>query len=42
MTGMLHGLPILPLILFVLTYLGLALGGVPFLKLDRTGFPGTG
>jgi Na+/H+ antiporter NhaD/arsenite permease-like protein len=33
-----HGLPLLPLILFVLTYLGLALGGVPFLKLDRTGF----
>ena len=33
-----HGLPILPLILFALTYAGLALGGVPFLKLDRTGF----
>ncbi|HEX4964288.1 MAG TPA: SLC13 family permease [Thermoanaerobaculia bacterium] len=33
-----HGLPPLPLILFILTYLGLALGGVPFLKLDRTGF----
>jgi Na+/H+ antiporter NhaD/arsenite permease-like protein len=33
-----HGLPILPLLLFGLTYAGLALGGVPFLKLDRTGF----
>ncbi|HSS77165.1 MAG TPA: SLC13 family permease [Thermoanaerobaculia bacterium] len=33
-----HGLPILPLLLFALTYAGLALGGVPFLKLDRTGF----
>jgi Na+/H+ antiporter NhaD/arsenite permease-like protein len=30
--------PILPLVLFVLTYLGLALGRVPGLKLDRTGF----
>jgi Na+/H+ antiporter NhaD/arsenite permease-like protein len=33
-----HGLPILPLVLFAATYIGLALGGVPFLKLDRTGF----
>jgi Na+/H+ antiporter NhaD/arsenite permease-like protein len=33
-----HSPPLLPLILFILTYLGLALGGVPFLKLDRTGF----
>lgn len=30
--------PLLPLVLFVLTYLGLALGRVPGLKLDRTGF----
>ena len=30
--------PILPLVLFVLTYAGLALGRVPGLKLDRTGF----
>ena len=28
----------LPLLLFVLTYLGLALGRIPGLKLDRTGF----
>ena len=33
-----HGLPVLPLLLCVLTYAGLALGGVPWLKLDRTGF----
>ncbi len=33
-----HALPLLPLVLFILTYLGLAVGGVPFLKLDRTGF----
>ncbi|HSG41228.1 MAG TPA: anion transporter [Thermoanaerobaculia bacterium] len=32
------GLHPLPLILFVLTYLGLALGRIPGLKLDRTGF----
>ncbi len=32
------GLDPLPLILFVLTYLGLALGRIPGLKLDRTGF----
>jgi Na+/H+ antiporter NhaD/arsenite permease-like protein len=31
-------LPVLPLVLFVLTYLGLALGRVPGLGLDRTGF----
>lgn len=31
-------MPLLPLLLFVLTYLGLALGRVPPLKLDRTGF----
>jgi Na+/H+ antiporter NhaD/arsenite permease-like protein len=30
--------PLLPLILFVLTYAGLALGRVPGLALDRTGF----
>lgn len=30
--------PILPLALFVLTYLGLALGRIPGLALDRTGF----
>jgi Na+/H+ antiporter NhaD/arsenite permease-like protein len=30
--------PLLPLILFLLTYLGLALGRIPPLKLDRTGF----
>lgn len=30
--------PVLPLVLFVLTYTGLALGRVPGLKLDRTGF----
>lgn len=30
--------PLLPLILFVLTYLGLALGRIPGLALDRTGF----
>ncbi|HJX28471.1 MAG TPA: SLC13 family permease [Thermoanaerobaculia bacterium] len=36
---MLHGaMPLLPLILFVLTYLGLALGRIPPLRLDRTGF----
>jgi Na+/H+ antiporter NhaD/arsenite permease-like protein len=29
---------ILPLLLFILTYLGLALGRIPPLKLDRTGF----
>jgi Na+/H+ antiporter NhaD/arsenite permease-like protein len=33
-----HGLHPLPLLIFILTYAGLALGGVPFLKLDRTGF----
>jgi len=33
-----RGLPIFPLLLFALTYAGLALGGVPWLKLDRTGF----
>jgi Na+/H+ antiporter NhaD/arsenite permease-like protein len=32
------GPPPLPLILFVLTYAGLALGRIPGLKLDRTGF----
>lgn len=32
------GLDPLPLILFALTYLGLALGRIPGLKLDRTGF----
>jgi Na+/H+ antiporter NhaD/arsenite permease-like protein len=32
------GLDPLPLVLFVLTYLGLALGRIPGLKLDRTGF----
>lgn len=31
-------MPLLPLILFVLTYLGVALGRIPPLKLDRTGF----
>jgi Na+/H+ antiporter NhaD/arsenite permease-like protein len=31
-------LPVLPLVLFVVTYLGLALGRIPGLKLDRTGF----
>jgi Na+/H+ antiporter NhaD/arsenite permease-like protein len=31
-------LPVLPLVLFVLTYLGLALGRIPGLALDRTGF----
>jgi Na+/H+ antiporter NhaD/arsenite permease-like protein len=31
-------LPLLPLVLFALTYLGLALGRLPGLKLDRTGF----
>lgn len=31
-------MPLLPLLLFVLTYLGLALGRIPPLKLDRTGF----
>ena len=31
-------MPPLPLILFALTYLGLALGRIPPLKLDRTGF----
>jgi Na+/H+ antiporter NhaD/arsenite permease-like protein len=31
-------MPLLPLILFVLTYLGLALGRIPPLRLDRTGF----
>ena len=31
-------MPLLPLLLFALTYLGLALGRVPPLKLDRTGF----
>jgi len=30
--------PVLPLALFALTYLGLALGRLPGLKLDRTGF----
>jgi Na+/H+ antiporter NhaD/arsenite permease-like protein len=30
--------PLLPLILFLLTYLGLALGRIPPLRLDRTGF----
>jgi len=30
--------PLLPLILFALTYLGLALGRIPGLALDRTGF----
>lgn len=30
--------PLLPLILFVLTYIGLALGRIPGLALDRTGF----
>lgn len=30
--------PLVPLVLFVLTYLGLALGRIPGLKLDRTGF----
>ncbi|HEV2855023.1 MAG TPA: SLC13 family permease [Thermoanaerobaculia bacterium] len=30
--------PILPLVLFVLTYVGLALGRIPGLALDRTGF----
>lgn len=30
--------PLLPLILFTLTYLGLALGRIPGLALDRTGF----
>jgi Na+/H+ antiporter NhaD/arsenite permease-like protein len=30
--------PLLPLILFLLTYMGLALGRVPPLRLDRTGF----
>jgi Na+/H+ antiporter NhaD/arsenite permease-like protein len=33
-----HSPPLLPLILFVLTYLGLALGRIPGLALDRTGF----
>jgi len=31
-------LPLLPLVLFVLTYVGLALGRIPGLALDRTGF----
>ena len=31
-------MPLLPLLLFVLTYLGLALGRIPPLKLDRSGF----
>jgi Na+/H+ antiporter NhaD/arsenite permease-like protein len=31
-------LPLLPLILFALTYVGLALGRIPGLALDRTGF----
>lgn len=31
-------MPLLPLLLFALTYLGLALGRIPPLKLDRTGF----
>ena len=31
-------MPLLPLFLFVLTYLGLALGRIPPFKLDRTGF----
>lgn len=31
-------MPPLPLVLFALTYLGLALGRIPPLKLDRTGF----
>src|ERR1700710_1924414 len=30
--------PLLPLILFALTYVGLALGRIPGLGLDRTGF----
>ncbi len=30
--------PLLPLILFILTYIGLALGRIPGLALDRTGF----
>jgi Na+/H+ antiporter NhaD/arsenite permease-like protein len=30
--------PVLPLVLFVLTYVGLALGRIPGLALDRTGF----
>jgi len=33
-----HSPSLLPLILFVLTYLGLALGRIPGLALDRTGF----
>jgi Na+/H+ antiporter NhaD/arsenite permease-like protein len=31
-------LPLLPLVLFLLTYLGLALGRIPPFKLDRSGF----
>ncbi len=31
-------LPLLPLVLFILTYLGLALGRIPPFKLDRSGF----
>lgn len=31
-------MPILPLVLFALTYLGLAVGRIPPFKLDRTGF----
>jgi Na+/H+ antiporter NhaD/arsenite permease-like protein len=30
--------PVLPLVLFLITYLGIALGRIPPLKLDRTGF----
>lgn len=33
-----HSPPLVPLVLFVLTYLGLALGRIPGLALDRTGF----
>lgn len=31
-------MPLLPLLLFLVTYLGIALGRIPPLKLDRTGF----
>ena len=31
-------MPVLPLVLFLVTYLGIALGRIPPLKLDRTGF----
>lgn len=33
-----QGLHTVPLVLFLLTYAGLALGRIPPLKLDRTGF----